>query len=291
MSTDWGNGGSGDWGSDAASAVADASPDAFEFDANQADPDKVGGRGTVDKPGKYHFEIVDVKAELETVGDNGSPKTPSINFTLRVLESTHGQSPAGSLAWHRLYVGEKGGGPPKQGSFDAIIDFLVAIGRMKKVIDGGVTRFINPQTGTSKFTLQLLLQAKGDQFIGNVKREQKKDREGNKIDEWEVRLPFSGGSFRLDDSAVSDVPKNRDAATLWSPVTNDRGEVHFPGDAATVQGEKPKRGRGKKAEEPAPAASTPASAPQPAPSATATAAAPAKPSTPAAPAAVADDDF
>ena len=290
----WGTEAASDsWGEDAAGATAEQSLDTFEFDAGDADPEKIGGRGTVDKAGKYHFEIIDVKPDLATVSDNGNPKTPSVNFTLRVLESAPGQSPAGSLAWHRLYVGEKGGGPPKQGSFDAMIDFMVAIGRLKKVTEGGVTKFVNPDTGTAKFTLQHLVVAKGDQFVGHMKREQKKDAHGNKIDDYEIRLPFSGGTFRLDDRSVSDVPKNRDAAELWSPFTKDRGTVGCPD--ANAAAEKPKRGGGrKKAEEPAPGAPAFVASANPAPVATTPTPAPPVNTTPpaATPAApVVDEDF
>lgn len=284
MSQDnWGNGG-GDqsWTEGVGGEGGNAAADDFEFDTSATDPDKVGGRGTVDKVGKYHFEVVECKDEPDTVNDKGKSRSPSVNYTLRVLESVPGQSPAGSVTWHRCYYRASGGGAPPQGSVDGMVDWLLAVGIFREVKGpDGSRQFINPRTGNTKFNKSDLLRCKDEQLIGNVKI--KKDEQyGDKIE-----LPMSGGAWRLDADAVADVPKNRDAAELWNPPAGNRGDVKFP-----MAGEAPAKGKGRgaKAKESAPAATTAAPATnvtQPA----ATNTPPVQTTATPAPAAVADDDF
>lgn len=184
----------------------DADFDGFDFDTDGADPDKMESVLTVNKPGRYHMEVANVKPRLELVNDKGEQKSPDFLITATVLHSVPGQSSKGSLFFHNLRVAGPGGAAISETSRDATIRFLVGMGVL--ILKG--KQVIDPETGTTKVNFKTLVQRlQGRQFIANVKYV---PPNGNYPEKWE--LPFGEGVFQVDNPAVADVPKCRAALKL-----------------------------------------------------------------------------
>lgn len=190
---------SDDWGT--------SSNDEINFDTEGVDPEKVGNRPTVDKAGKYHFEIANVKERFGSVNEKGALQFPNILCTCVVLYSVSGQSSEGAIYYHEVILGGKGGGRPDEWAIQATTAFLAGVGILKKV-DG---KFLDPETNSTNINIKsLAARLKGLQFIGDIKREKSKD---SQYDD-KFKLSFGRGAYQVDDPFVMDVPKNRDALAL-----------------------------------------------------------------------------
>ncbi|MCY2963519.1 MAG: hypothetical protein NT069_07690 [Planctomycetota bacterium] len=74
----------------------------FTMDAEGVDGEAIG-KGFVDKPGTYHFEVEEATDEF--VDPNGGANTnwrPNVNLRLRVLHTVPGPCPQGSIHFHRV---------------------------------------------------------------------------------------------------------------------------------------------------------------------------------------------
>lgn len=190
-----------DWGT-----IPEGEPN-FEFDADGFSSEDLGG-GSVDKEGYYHFDISDVKNELETLSNKGNERSPCVAFTMTVLESVAGQSPAGSKHWHRVYMAAKGGAPASEGAIKNALRFGMGLGLLKEVEKDGRKCIVDAATGSTKITPATWANAKGKQCVAKVVH---KAAEGGFPEGYEI--PFSR-VYQVDDPAVKDVPKNRDALAL-----------------------------------------------------------------------------
>lgn len=190
-----------DWGVDA----VDESELVGSLDFDEVDPNELGNRPQVDQVGKYHFEISEASNHFETVKENGGQNTPNINVVCTVLKTVKGQSPEGSIYYHRLYVAGKGGGRVAEGTLKAVAAFLVGVGLLKKQ-DGKV---IDPATKSTRIDVKTIAERlKGIQFIGDIKRTKSEGYD----DKFE--LPWGRGVYQLDDPAVENIPKNEEAMKL-----------------------------------------------------------------------------
>lgn len=179
----------------------------LQFSTDDVDESAVGSAIVVDQVGKYHLEIADAKNRFETMSDNGNPRRPDILCTCRVLNTVKGQSPEGSVYYHQIQLGGKGGGAPEKWQKESTVNFLHGIGLLKKV-DG---KFIDPETGTTAINVKTLAKRlQGIQFIGHIKRNKSNDERYD--DKFE--LLFGRGAFQVNDPAVANVPKNADALAL-----------------------------------------------------------------------------
>jgi len=179
----------------------------LDFDMSDVDPGKVGSRVTVDKAGKYHFEIETARENFQVMNDNGKPRSPDITVTCVVLEPVPGQSSAGSYYYHHIHLGGSGGGPPEPWQKEATVSFLSGIGLLKK--QGDI--YIDPETGAGKLNVKTLAtRLQGMQFIGHIKCE--KDKSGQYDDRY--CLSFGRGAFVVDDPVVAEVPKCKAALEL-----------------------------------------------------------------------------
>jgi len=100
----------------------------FAMDGGEFTKDDLASGDTIDKEGWYHFEIVGVKNEFETLNDKGKEKSPCVVLTCNVLETVKGQCPAGSRYFHRIYVASSGGGAAAEGSVKSALRFGLGIG-------------------------------------------------------------------------------------------------------------------------------------------------------------------
>lgn len=182
--------------------------DGYEMDAGGVDANELGGGGDlVNKPGRYHFEVTDVVADLDTVNSrSGKAKSPSIRFDLLCLHTVDGQSPAGSRMFHRIYVGASGGGPPKEGAIKSALRFAIGLGLAREEEIEGVKRVICNLTNTTRFPVAAWIKAKGRHFLANV-AEEKQDEQST--GEPRLAIPF-GRCYTPYDERVSDWPKNED---------------------------------------------------------------------------------
>lgn len=192
-------------------ASSNNSMDGYEMDAGNVDAGELGGGGDlVNKPGRYHFEVTDVVADLDTVNSrSGKAKSPSIRFDLLVLHTVEGQSPAGSRMFHRIYVGASGGGPPKEGAIKSALRFAIGLGLAHEEEIEGVKRVICNHTNTTRFPLPAWLGAKGKHFMAAVAEEKQQDDQAG---EPRLVIPF-GRCYQPNDERVSDWPKNVDLLT------------------------------------------------------------------------------
>lgn len=179
-------------------------PQIPSFDTQDVDASKVGSLVIVDQPGKYHFQITSAVEKWETVNPNtGRDARPHIRLTCHVVHSTPGQSPAGTVYFHRLNFGGKGGGPVEDWARNASLNFLVGVGIIKEVKKDGNTYFIDPETNSTAINVPTLAgRLKNLQFIGKI--------EENKQDGYDTtyELRFGQGAFQVTDPRVANVPKN-----------------------------------------------------------------------------------
>lgn len=182
--------------------------DGYDMDAGNVDAGELGGGGDiVNKAGKYHFEVTDVVADLDTVNiKSGKAKSPSIRFDLLCLHTVEGQSPAGSRMFHRVYVGSAGGGPPKEGAIKSALRFAIGLGLAREEEIEGVKRVVCNHTNTTRFPLQAWLAAKGRHVMAAV-AEEKQDEQST--GDPRFAIPF-GRCYQPTDERVHDWPKNLD---------------------------------------------------------------------------------
>lgn len=225
-----------DWGDQ----VSDASAEGlFEMSTADVDETKIGSKVTVDKAGKYHFDIVDAKNDFEIMKQNGDERSPCVLVTMEVVATSPNQSPVGSIHWHRVDVAGKGGGPLEDWQLSSSVNFLYGIGLLRKEVvqgpSGEEVKFIDPATGKVNIDVKTLAERiKGLQCIGDIKKET--DRSGRYDDRYV--FPFGRGCFRVDDPAVADVTKNPDSLAVRKPypagekAKGGNGDTNGPGPAA-----------------------------------------------------------
>lgn len=214
----------------------------FEFDSSDVDEKELDTSGFLDQEGWYHFEITKVDLQLGLLNDEGKENTPHILVTCKSLNSVRGQSPPGSVLWHRIYVGASGGGPAKQGSIDAMFRFGVGIGLMKwtkKQNADGSTKsvLVLTSTGSTKVPPAVWKNAVGAQFVAQVTKE--KQQEGSNYKP-KFSIPM-GKAYRPDHPDVSHVQKNVEAleaigikiATV-SPATEAKAKAAYKAAAETA---------------------------------------------------------
>lgn len=197
--------GDGGWDDGAAGGVAAE----YELDGSAYSGDDLGGGDTVDKEGYYHFEISDVKLELDTLSSQGDEKSPGVCFHMLVLETSPKQSPIGARHFHRLYVAGAGGKPPADGSVKSALRFGLGLGLLaEKVNDDGTSVIVDKATGSTRIPSSVWMRAKGLQCIAKIKFEKGTGKFGDKY-----TIPF-GRVYQVDDPSMADVPKNKEAMAM-----------------------------------------------------------------------------
>ncbi len=166
------------------------------------------GGEQVNKEGWYHLEVTDVKPDLATLDNNGNPHSPQICFTMMVLQTVDGQSPAGSRLYHRIYLGTKDGGPPKDAVVKAALRLGIALGLLEYTEIEGAEVPVIAGTKNTRIPASVWRGAKGRQIVANVKLEK---GTGNYKDKYAI--PF-GECYDPMDEAVAQVEKNIDALAL-----------------------------------------------------------------------------
>lgn len=187
-----------------------------DMDASGVDASQVGsGRLKVDKPGFYHFSVSAEPRPMPYEKDDMSKqRKPDILLTCEVLCSVLGQSPAGSVHFHNLILGGKGGGAVDQWDMKKTLNLLVGLGILK--VQG--EDVIDPETSSTKVNARTLAARINavKQFCGKLEMGQagdKKDAAGNIVGKYEARLefPWGRGCFPVTSPDVAHVPKNLEA--------------------------------------------------------------------------------
>jgi hypothetical protein len=216
----------------------------FEFDSSNVDEQDLDTSGLLDQEGWYHFEVTKVEMELGLLDADGKDNTPHIVVTCKSLNNVRNQSPPGSVLWHRIYVGAKGGGPAKQGSIDSMFRFGIGCGLFKwgkiQNADGSSKSVpVLATTNSQKFPLSVWKSVVGAQFIGQVVKE--KQQEGSNYKPKFV-LPM-GKAYRPDHPDVSHVQKNVEAleaigikVSTTSPATEAKAKAAYKAAAETAGG-------------------------------------------------------
>jgi hypothetical protein len=192
-----------EWGTETADAEA-----GFEFDTEGVSGEDLGGSGDiVKKEGWYHWDIADVKNELETLSNSGKDRSPCITLRMLVLEGVEGQSPANSVLFHRIYMAGKGGAPISDGAKKSALRFGLGAGILKEIVneDTGESKIVDAATNSTKIGVSTFHRLKGKQVIAQVKLEK---GEGSYEDKYAI--PF-GRCYQPNDPQVAEVPMNKDA--------------------------------------------------------------------------------
>lgn len=184
----------------------------YEFDSSDVDEKDLETSGFVDQEGWYHFEITKVDLHLGLLTEDGKENTPHILVTCKSLLGGRGISPAASVLWHRIYVGQKDGSPAKQGSIDSMMRFGIGCGLLKwgkKQNPDGTEKAVPvlSSTGSTKFKPIDWKNAVGGQFIAQVLKEKQAADSTYKP---KFAIPM-GRAYRPDHPDVSHVPKNIEA--------------------------------------------------------------------------------
>lgn len=162
------------WGNEAAGGTmggSDIPQMDFSLDTNGVDGENLGGGGTIDLPGKYHFEIEDVIRDLEMHNAKGQPKSPGLKFVLTAKHSVPGQCSEGSRFYHRIYLAGKGGAPIADFTRDRAVIFGLGLGVLKKV-EGG--KIVDAISGKTKTSVEMWEAVRGKQVMGEIVKKKKK---------------------------------------------------------------------------------------------------------------------
>ena len=202
-----------DWSAGAAEAIAGTVDGAAEFDldAEGVDAENIGKGGLVDQEGKYHFEIQDAKRL--TTAETYNKKRPEFELRCVVLKSVSGQSPQGSILFHRVEVpcAEDKLQNVKSGTlFKVILDLLCEFGIACGIFRKHEGKVIDPETNSTKLGLMTFAdRLKGCQFIGAVEREDFEKKDGTKGHSFRIRR--YGGVSSVDDPRNAEVQMNQAA--------------------------------------------------------------------------------
>lgn len=183
------------------------------FTTDTVSQDDCQSSGIVNKEGWYHFQIADVKPELNPLNADGNERAPHFVIKAVVVGSSEGQSPAGTMLFHRLFVGKKGGGPPAEGAIKSNIRFLTGVGAMKWSKVGEKMVAVDIDTGKAMVTLDTVNRCKGLQFMADIKLEP--GTEGYK-DKYVIQF---GEVFQPGDPKVKGVPFNEEVWAAKDEVT------------------------------------------------------------------------
>lgn len=181
-------------------------PDDFVFDGDTFDRGDLESGGSVNKPGEYHFCITDVVNDLEATNQRtGNPKAPSVKFKCTVMHNVDGQSPAGNVYWHRIFLGGAGGAPAADGSIKSALRFGIGIGVLKFAEKDGREIVVNAADGSTRIPASVWQAARDKHFMARLVI---KPAEGNYKESLEIKF---GESHLPDDPAVATWPKNYSA--------------------------------------------------------------------------------
>lgn len=184
----------------------------YEFDSSDVDEKDLETSGFLDQEGWYHFEVTKVELHLGLLNDEGKENTPHILVTCKSLASARGISPPGSVLWHRIYVAQKDGSAPKQGSIDSMLRFGIGCGLLKwgkKQNPDGTEKAVPvlATTGSTKIPVAVWKSIVGAQFIAQV---QKEKQAADSTYKPKFTIPM-GRAYRPDHPDVSHVAKNVEA--------------------------------------------------------------------------------
>jgi len=202
----------------------------FAMDGGEFTKDDLASGDTIDKEGWYHFEIVGVKNEFETLNDKGKEKSPCVVLTCNVLETVKGQCPAGSRYFHRIYVASSGGGAAAEGSVKSALRFGLGIGLLAATEKNGREVIVDKATGSTKIPASLWQRAMNKQFVARIKLEKADDPKYK--DKYAVQF---GAAYDPRDPSVEDVAKNKEALAMLggtappkSPAKSDTAKAETP---------------------------------------------------------------
>lgn len=248
----------------------------FCFDSSSTTEEDIRSDGFIDIEGFYHLEISKVELNLSLLTAEGAEQTPHIKVYMKVLQSVPGQSPAGSILSHQIYVASKGGEPAKKGSIDSMYRFGIGIGLLKWSNVGGKVVPVLASNNSTKIPVSAWNTAVGLQTIAKVTKEKGNNRGGSNQQQGQDGEPQGktyadrfviqmGRCHRPDDPEYSHVPKNVEAMKALGmtapPMPQKAGVAAYQRTAA---------GAGAGAAKPA-TTTAPSSSPSPAVSQTATA--------------------
>ncbi len=166
----------------------DYSLNSDEFDDDEIDK----SANEIDAEGWYILKCTKVIDETERFD-----KTPSICFNFSVTGTVDGQSPIGSMLYHRIYVATKGGGPPSEGARKMLIKLAMRAGLLKKVKgeDGKLIR-VNAATGSRRMDVDMWMKMSQKELVAKATKEED-SKYGDKY-----RVEYSD-FFQLDSPKVA----------------------------------------------------------------------------------------
>ena len=183
----------------------------------------------VDKAGRYHFEVQNVKEDLSSVNDSGKAQSPHFSLTCVVIGTEEGQSPTGCIHMHRLYVGAKEGEEYKEGTRKMLLKFLASIGVIEEVEVVSLTGenkkvLVDTETKTQQLGVSTFRRMQGRQFVAALKSkpmEPRKDSNGNPIPLREGQTPMINFEIPYNTIYLPDDPH----VAGWKCVKKDLYET------------------------------------------------------------------
>lgn len=184
--------------------------DLDSFDVGEVDTK--GSGGIIDQEGAYHLQIT--KAKWEDAPNSKSRREMSVVMTC--LHSTPGQSPEGSVLYHKAElpcdadrVSNDGKEPLWNILLASLCRFAAGCGVFEvRAQDDGSERFIDPATGTTNLQLSTLPQRLlNRQVIGRPKRRNWKNSDG-----FSIEFGYGRGVSAINSPANINVPINEAVA-------------------------------------------------------------------------------
>jgi len=189
------------WGEQADAVFSEEEEQEFELDTSGVDGNELGS-SMLNKEGTYHMEVTDVTTDYDLTNKSGDPKSPAVVFQMTVLESVENQSPAGTKFYHRVYVANKEGGPPKEGAIKAAMRFGIGLGVIEVQEDATC---VDSKTKARKINTDTWKRAKLRQCIAPIEFE-----EGTGDYKGKYVIPF-GRVYNPFDESYNHVPKSKDS--------------------------------------------------------------------------------
>lgn len=203
------------------------------FDTEGVDVDSLTSGGSVAAPGRYHFEVTDIKVEDgqpyedESSGVQRYKKTPAIVFYMTVLPAEYGteaeKAQRGKIHFHRVYVrkltrGEDGSdtpdelGPPSEGALKSILRFALGLGIIS-----------DTDIGRSDTKIPWS-RAENAQCCGELKKEKLTNKQKERGLKERLQINY-GEVYQPDDERVADWPKDEEALALYLSERDSGGGV------------------------------------------------------------------
>lgn len=194
----------------------------FNMDASDVKPEDIDhGGGLVDQEGNYHFVCNGVTKFKE------DGKLPNVRVDFQCAAGDH-EKQVNKMLFHRIYLASWQTKPNKDKGIEGVLAPLST--ESKKILlrfSIGMGIISKEDCGNANLRIPFNL-LPGRQMCCKVKKEQKKDSDGKKIEEFDFRIPY-GEVYPVNHPSVEKTPKDGELVSVAPPPVGN-ADPNKPGE-------------------------------------------------------------